>query len=77
LRLEQLSQHSPCRPGAAARLDQEVQNFTFIVDRALQPMFFAMDLDDHIVEMPTGTSVVESKYDSLSFDLVCTVASYA
>ena len=45
----------PRRPGAASRLNQEVQHFAFVVDSAPQPVFPAADLDDHLVEMPART----------------------
>ena len=55
LLLQQLSQQSPRRPSASSWLDQEVQNFTFVVDRSPQPVIKATDLDNHFVEMSTRT----------------------
>jgi len=55
LLLEQLSQQSPRRLSAASWLDQEFQNFTFVVDRPPQPMSPAADPDDHFVEVPAST----------------------
>jgi len=63
LLLEQLSEQSPRRSGAASRLHQEVQHLALVVDSAPQPMFPAADLDNHLVEMPacTGTRTAAAK----------------
>ena len=64
--LQQLPQQPLRRSGAASWLDQEVENFTFVVDRPPQPMqihpppthntiFGAADPDDHFVKVPTST----------------------
>ena len=55
LLLQQLPQQPLRRSGAASWLDQEVENFTFVVDRPPQPMSSAADPDDHFVKVPTST----------------------
>ena len=55
LLLLQLSQQFLGRSSAASWLDQEVKHLALVVDRPPQSMFPATDLDDHLVQMPTGT----------------------
>ena len=52
LLLEQFSYQSFCGFRVAPALDEEVQNFTFIVDGSPKPIAFSPDNDDHFVKMP-------------------------
>ena len=40
---------------AASWLDQEVEHLAFVVYRPPQPVITATNLDNHLVEVPTGT----------------------
>jgi hypothetical protein len=40
--------------GVAPLLNQHVQNFSFVVDRPLQPHALAVDVHRHFVEMPSA-----------------------
>jgi hypothetical protein len=66
--LEQFSYQSFCGFRVAPALNEEVQNFTFIVDGSPKPIAFSPDHDDHFVKMPViagpwaGTAQIGSNW---------------
>ena len=52
LRLEQLAHQLQRSLLVAARLDQDIQRFTFAVNGPPQIHRFAIDRDEHLIEMP-------------------------
>ena len=49
---QQLAHQARCRLGVAATLHQNIENETILIDGAPQPMLFATDRNDDLVEIP-------------------------
>lgn len=52
LLLKETRQQALCRLGVASRLDDFIEDISVLIDRPPQPMLFAADGDDDLVEVP-------------------------